>query len=426
VLVAEAQVERLSRRAIVLAGVVMLLAALAMLVVWQLQRNAGPPALSRDHVKLEDLPARPEDIEAHGNAAKSVLEPDDARKKNAAVAFAEGPLRAARPFVFAGSDQDRAMARQCLAAAVLYEAGDDAIGEAAVAQVVLNRVRHSAFPGTVCGVVYQGSQRSTGCQFTFTCDGSLRRQMSDAAWARARIVADRALSGQVDASVGLATHYHTDWVYPYWSPELSKLARVGTHLFFGWPGSWGGPGAFGRKYRGNEAVAGVAGAVTPEASEAQLVDEFGMPPKILGLPQPKAELPAGMGSVPLYGNKVRLVRADGRAFGLLAPSGATGTRLVNAALALCAQPGPCEVIAWSNEDDIPGEYPIPAGARGTMVFQYLRGVEAGKGAVRFDCERFPNKDPKACMRSSAQQPAVLSGVRFKTSEASPQAAEQLN
>ena len=69
---------------------------------------------------------------------------------------------------------------------------------------------------------------------------------------------------------------------------------------------------------------------------------------------------------------------------------------------------------------------IPAGARSTMVFQYLRGVEAGKGAVRFDCERFPNKDPKACMRSSAQQPAVLSGVRFKTSEASPQKAEQLN
>jgi spore germination cell wall hydrolase CwlJ-like protein len=365
---------------------------------WAMPQSPRPPGTaSSKAAKLERLPARPGDIEAHGAAARSVLTPDNARRANAAVPFASGPVRPAKPFVFQGSDEDRAQALQCLATAVLYEAGDDTEGEAAVAQVVLNRVRHAAFPATICGVVYQGAQRSTGCQFTFTCDGSLRRQMSDAAWRRAREVAERALAGKVDASVGLATHYHTDWVYPYWSPELRKLARVGTHLFFGWPGSWGGPGAFRRKYQGDEPALGAA--LTAAADTAPAPSEFGNypPPRLLGLPLPPARLPPGMGKVPLYGNRLRLVRPDGRAFGLLAPPEAPASKLVNAALALCERQGPCQVTAWSNEDDIPGEYPIPTGARGTMIFEFVRDGATGKSALRFDCEHFPTKDTKLCL-----------------------------
>lgn len=125
-------------------------------------------------------------------------------------------------------------------------------GQAAVAQVVLNRVRHPAFPGTVCGVVYQGSQRKTGCQFTFTCDGSLtRRTMSQSAWQRARAIAANTLSGNVNSTVGLATHYHTNWVYPYWSPEPAQ-AGAGWHA----PvlrlarGRRGGPGRFRQALQG--------------------------------------------------------------------------------------------------------------------------------------------------------------------------------
>lgn len=392
-----------------LAAVAGLLLGIAGLAWWTLRQDSAdrPPNVA----KLKDLPARPEDMEAHGSQAQSVLAPDDARARNAAVAFSNDPLRIAKPFIFEGSAADRAKALQCLSTAVLYEAGDDTHGEEAVAQVVLNRVRHAAFPGTVCGVVYQGSQRSTGCQFTFTCDGSLRRQMSDGAWRRAREVAERALGGRVEDSVGLATHYHTDWVYPYWSSELRKLAKIGTHLFFGWPGSWGGPFAFQRTYRGNEPGPAGAAAGMPDMAEGNAILEPG-PPKILGLPQAPAKLPASMGNVPLYGNRVRLVREDGRAFGLLAPADAVGAKLVNAALALCEKPGPCQVAAWSNEDDIPGEYPIPAGARSTMVFEYVRGEAGGRGAVRFDCTRFPNRDPKVCM-APAQLPDGLDGVRWK-------------
>lgn len=405
-------VARRARIRLVLAGGLLVLAIVAGLIWWTLGQGEQGAGASRHATRLKDLPARPEDIEAHGAQAKSVLPPDDARKRNAAVPFSSGPLRIARPFFFEGSDEDRLRAVQCLATAALYEAGDDTEGEAAVAQVILNRVRHAAFPATICGVVYQGAQRSTGCQFTFTCDGSLRRQMPEAAWRRAREVAERALTGKVEESVGLATHYHTDWVYPYWSSELSKLARVGTHLFFGWSGTWGGPNAFRRAYRGSETMAGTAVAGMPEMAGPLPDPDLG-PPKILGLPQPPAQLPAGMGNVPLYGNRLRLARSDGRAFGLLAPPGAASARLVNAALALCSKPGPCQVTAWSNEDDIPGEYPIPAGARSTMVFEYVRDGAGGRGSLRFDCDRFPNKDPKACFESARQRPAELSGIRWK-------------
>src|SRR3546814_14176438 len=76
------------------------------------------------------------------------------------------------------------------------------LGQQAVAQVVLNRVRNPAFPNSVCGTVYEGSSRSTGCQFTFTCDGSLTARREPAAWERARQVAQMALAGFVYAPVG--------------------------------------------------------------------------------------------------------------------------------------------------------------------------------------------------------------------------------
>jgi hypothetical protein len=238
--------------------------------------------------------------------------------------------------------------------------------------------------------------------------------MSEAAWQRARAVAANALSGQVDAAVGLATHYHTDWVYPYWSPSLRKLAQVGTHLFFGWPGSWGGPGAFGKRYRGNESGApSLAGMAALESGMRDAAVPGLEEPKILGLPQAPAKLPAGMGKVPLYGNKVKLVGGDGRSFGLLAPPGTSASQVVNAALALCGQPGPCRVNAWGNEDDIPGSYPLPALTRSTMVFEYVRSGSGSGATTRFDCKRFPSKDPKACLEQPDELPDVLSGVRFK-------------
>jgi len=174
------------------------------------------------------------------------MSPQEAAAFNASIPISSESNPAARPFRFAAEAEiDRLRALDCLTAAVYYEAAiEPTDGQRAVAQVVLNRVRHPAFPKSVCGVVFQGWERSTGCQFTFTCDGSMARVPSEAGWARARKVAEEALAGKVYKPVGYATHYHTNWVVPYWSSSLTKLALVGTHIFYRWEGGWGRPPAF--------------------------------------------------------------------------------------------------------------------------------------------------------------------------------------
>lgn len=160
---------------------------------------------------------------------------------------------AARAFRGGGSGLDVARALQCLATAVYYEAASESIGgQKAVAQVVLNRVAHPTYPASVCGVVYQGSERRTGCQFSFTCDGSLRRTPSARGWATAMRVAREALAGDVYEPVGLATHYHTIWISPYWAPSLDFVGVVGAHRFYRWRGAAGQPAAFRTAYVGGE------------------------------------------------------------------------------------------------------------------------------------------------------------------------------
>lgn len=129
-------------------------------------------------------------------------------------------------------------AMQCLALAITYEAGFEPLaGQEAVAQVILNRVRHRSYPDTVCGVVWQGSQRRTGCQFTFTCDGSLRRPRGAAALIAAQQVAVRVLAGQTEDHVRGATHYHANYVSPYWAPSLTRVRQIATHIFYRTPGA---------------------------------------------------------------------------------------------------------------------------------------------------------------------------------------------
>jgi spore germination cell wall hydrolase CwlJ-like protein len=173
---------------------------------------------------------------------------------NAQRPFASLPIEPMRPFVLRTDAADRARAVRCLAQAVYYEAAREPLeGQQAVAQVVLNRVRHPAYPKSVCAVVYQGSAKATGCQFTFTCDGALRSRPEPALWTKAEGVARSALAGYVDRDVGSATHYHAVYVAPYWAPTLVKMTQVGQHIFYRWTGVWGEPAAFTGRYAGREA-----------------------------------------------------------------------------------------------------------------------------------------------------------------------------
>ncbi len=164
---------------------------------------------------------------------------------------------AARPFVMSPGTMEYSRALKCLTDAIYYEAATEAdVGQRAVAQVILNRMRHPTYPNSVCGVIYQGSERTTGCQFSYSCDGSMARRPSPLHWERARRIAAAALSGYVYTPVGMATHYHTVQIYPYWAPSLHFIGTIGAHRFYRWKGSAGRPSAFFRRHAGFEPFPG--------------------------------------------------------------------------------------------------------------------------------------------------------------------------
>ncbi|MEX6508383.1 cell wall hydrolase [Jiella sp. M17.18] len=129
----------------------------------------------------------------------------------------------------------------CLASGIYFEArGESSMGQAAVGQVILNRVRNPAFPDTICGVVYQNKNWHNRCQFSFACDGS-RDKIRDAdAWAKAQRIADAVTKGEIWVNeVGSATHYHADYVRPRWASAMEEVDKIGKHVFYRtYDGGW--------------------------------------------------------------------------------------------------------------------------------------------------------------------------------------------
>jgi cell wall hydrolase len=181
------------------------------------------------------------------------LAPEEAIKQNQARPFDAVPDTPARMFLLRTDLNSRDRAIECMTQAIYYEAANEgAAGQRGVAQVILNRMRHPGFPSSVCGVVYQGSHLPTGCQFTFTCDGSLLRTPAPALWTQARRIAIESLDGRVDSAVGHATHYHADYVLPYWADSLLKQVQIGHHIFYRLRGGLGSSAAFSQRYAGAE------------------------------------------------------------------------------------------------------------------------------------------------------------------------------
>ena len=334
---------------------------------------------------------------------------DNGRMLNANIPFVRGPVWAAQPFVFTGSDEDREHATTCLASAAWYEAGDDEAGEQAVAQVVMNRVRHPAFPKTVCGVVFQ---RTTGnCQFTFTCDGSFRRVPSVAAWQRARAIAERALLGYVYAPVGTATFYHADYVVPYWSKTFDKIARIKAHLFYRMRGALGQPMAFVGRYQGferidprlvalNRAIRGIAGPLPGEpglfATAASIAATATAPA------DPMPEVPGAN----LRGSVLRLMNtATGQYVLQLDPNAFPGSYAV-AALSLCRDRPECTVMGWLQPQLIPASISAATASMETLSFMYRKDQARGVEQLSWNCHQVARTDPKQCLPGTAVAPAT--------------------
>lgn len=364
------------------------IAILAILVPVLLLRGAPPVVHHHPHVRAVPQRVVPQaELPPVEPVAFQDLAPQDAREYNADVPFVDGPNPSARPFRLDGDAMARARANDCMAAAVLYEAGDDLVGQRAVAQVVINRVRHPAFPKTICGVVFQGSERSTGCQFTFTCDGALiRHRWSDAQWTRARAVAAAALSGTVYRKVGYATHYHTDWVVPYWQSSLDKIAAVGTHLFFRWTGWWGTPSAFNRHVSSDEPVI-PALAVYSEAHRG-LAAEFPHPMGALYDPV------AAEGPLPLP------VAGDPNNFLLtLDPDNMSPDGFAVYAQRMCGDRAYCKVMGWIEPNRAAASLPLQPAQVASMAFSYLRDRARGYDKALWNCTEFRRPSAAQCMKA---------------------------
>lgn len=217
-------------------------------------------------------------------AALVALPTSDPSERGAVGARDIGALIDAGPAAsafIAGTGANYLRAADCLAQAVWYEAASESeAGQRAVAQVVLNRVAHPSWPSSVCGVVYEGSQRSTGCQFSFTCDGSLVRRspasLRGASWERAQRIAGEALNGSVYAAIGHATHYHTLWVDPYWAKTLDPVGVIGAHRFYRNRGTVGEKAAFNAAYEGWEPAMSGRAAIRKASAETS--------PQLAGVP----------------------------------------------------------------------------------------------------------------------------------------------
>lgn len=349
---------------------------------------AAPPAIRRDEpeaaghrVPQDRERAAPAMSDRKAPAVEPLvfadLDPQTARQLNAAIPFATFGDDRPLPLSIALDDPGFARAVDCLASAMLYEAGDAAIGQAAVAQVVLNRVRHPAFPHSICAVVYQGAERQTGCQFTFTCDGALGRTPSPGAWQRARAGAARFLTGATYPAVGMATHYHTNWVHPYWSATLDKIARVDTHLFFRWRGTWGRRAAFSSAYAGVEPF---------EHKLAFLSAAHGDPAT--------PDMATTAGSAPPIRAEDMLREHDGDHF-ILVDDDSDGSDLAMQGLDRCAGQVFCKVLGWVRRSQGHGspERPIPR----TVAFLYVRDKRTGVEIVLWDCTRFNRPSDRQCL-----------------------------
>lgn len=295
-------------------------------------------------------------------------------------------LSKAEPFHYQGTAANRARAVECLAAAAWYEAGDDPAGQRAVIQTVVNRVNHPRWPNSFCGVVFEGFERQTGCQFTFTCDGSLkRRQPSSAAWKRAILRSEQALNGFVDESVGTATHYHASYVSPWWSGKLQRLTSVGPHIFYRWAG--GKEANRQQRHLGTEQD---YKTLVLKSVERSKVFE-------LAATQPTDQLSDRIeAAIPETAPDAAAMPPDRAIFLPLKESEASG-RWALAAMKSCKGRQDCQVFGYDDGDDIRRNQARAAQERERPIFLFVRDAASAMTLALWDCQRVERPRKSECL-----------------------------
>lgn len=327
-----------------------------------------------------------------------------AQEINAARPFSTLAHSSPRPFRSALSGLQLERAASCLAIAAIYEAGGSADDQSPVMQVILNRVRHPAFPKSVCGVVFEGSERQTGCQFSFTCDGSmLRWRPSAQTYSAAKERANAMLDGNIDRRVGLATHYHTDWVVPYWSASLVKITAVRTHLFFRWGGFWGNPAAFASQASAQEPAVPVLAAW----SSAHIAKgELGSEVINAALGQTSVNDTPGTDTPQLGGSTASQFPPPSAPLQLTL-RGPTPGRWALDALELCGSRPECRVVGWVDQ----AQAPRALGADAIVVtppdFVFVQVLRNRVRQPYWDCKRWSQAATSRCLGSPSETASIV-------------------
>lgn len=202
------------------------------------RRPAAAPSPAALRIEPLALPADAPDVAAHAAAdAEAIAIAREAAGdmiESQLLGDAAGVLDLAK--IARISPQEGDAQWRCLARAIYFEArGEPIAGQVAVAEVILNRVDSRRYPNTVCGVVKQGADRPTGCQFSFNCDGKASVVREQAAYELAGRIAHVMLAGRPRTLTGAATHFHTRHVNPSWARRLERITRIGAHIFYRYP-----------------------------------------------------------------------------------------------------------------------------------------------------------------------------------------------
>ncbi len=247
-------------------------------------------------------------------------------------------VSAAAAFAFNAHTRNDA---DCLTQAVYYEArGEGVDGMRAVAQVILNRVRHPAYPKTICNVVYQGAYLRTSCQFSFVCNGAMGRPLEGWAWRRAKDIANAALSGYVMPAIGTATNFHTTGVHPVWANTMERVTQVGNHVFYQFHGRGariGGEGVVNPSDAMPQVIAAtdeLAPTMSDQLNAAQVVDTAAVPTL-----QPTTVSPTGEARTQLIAAVTRSEATVAKAVQAKAIVTGKSAQDITAEVALNASPG---------------------------------------------------------------------------------------
>lgn len=371
---------------------------------WRYVGDTAPKDLSaKDIANLPPLPlvGLPEEI---AGAPLTEATPTDAIAMNAARPISSGPNPAARAFGLSLSPDSRARAVSCLAVAAVYEAGGGQSDQQAVMQVILNRARHPAFPKTICGVVFQGSERTTGCQFSFTCDGSMqRRQISSVVFQRAKTLGSAMIDYRVDPRVGHATHYHTNWVLPYWSPKLDKVTSVQTHIFFRWQGFWGTPRAFVGRHPGSEPAIAAMAAYEPAHYAGALATDAAAAAELSAATDAAAVIAGAASAAPSTAPMEPIVVVSTMAW----KQGSQPGRWIIDALQNCSGKAECRIIGWSDAGRMPGAINAASILQSPPDLMFIQLSRNRVHQAYWDCGVWPRGGSARCLGSARDTLAAL-------------------